>query len=472
MNEIQELSLENDILLSRTQRILHEVASASISGVLLASPFAILLTSLIFLIPINLALNNLPSWKNKIKIFPETKQVQRAMLASNRSLSYKTKAYRNEYFRRIGLRLTKEPNHLRIGKLSLVPNHFKSPPGSTLLYFCLQGRQIEKNQTDATSPYTTSYAILAIEVVEQINLRLLRGHLWVAVVDASKHIQWSPKKEILFLEQQRWLLQLWPTRSLAEPGSAGRWMVHYFRKILKSEFAAGALSPEKRNRVQAQKFINHYLYSIFARQKTLAEQTFWTTFMNGTNGWGFIQWFTTFLAMLSLLMLGARYLLVSSEISTLEYWSNISPLDLKQQIRSPWIHKLRYEASRGESEIPQPRLLATLNLVDEDTFKDSDYVQVRLESSRRVVEFLINSLASIGFIGTITGIAFAINQAHLVVTPDEFIRIQAIKSLSSNLALAFSTSAISISSARIAASARTLRVLAGDISKKPPKIAT
>lgn len=85
-----------------------------------------------------------------------------------------------------------------------------------------------------------------------------------------------------------------------------------------------------------------------------------------------------------------------------------------------------------------------MNLLDPKTKQDEGMLQGQLESSRRVVEFLITSLASIGFIGTITGIAFAINDAYKVVTPDAFARLQAIKNLSSSLSLAFSTTFVAL----------------------------
>jgi len=108
------------------------------------------------------------------------------------------------------------------------------------------------------------------------------------------------------------------------------------------------------------------------------------------------------------------------------------------------VYRLKQAVSQNDTEFPQVRLVTLINLLDPESNQSAEYVQFRIESSRRMIEFLINSLASIGFIGTITGIAFAINEAYKVINPDELIRLQAIKSLSSNLALAFSTTFVAL----------------------------
>lgn len=330
---------------------------------------------------------------------------------------------------------------------------------SQRIFITLSGQHKPKETTHTPEePYLRLYGMLEITSHETPAERSLQARLWVAALDHKKYRFSKPIRVSLFTQTnlslelglkklgiERLPVGLSPTQTLLEPKSVGRWLVHNFKKIVKEIFDAGYLLPEAKKLKKTEAFLNAWMKKTFSHPTlSFSEESFWLTFFNGTNNWGLIQWLSVFFAIFVLLQLFIRFVLASIEATFLADYKNTHPLDFKKFDHPGTLHQVRTDFTQMRSAFPRFQNLFLLRVMDQEALQIEELVNEKLEKSRKSIDFLVASLSSIGFIGTIVGIAFAINQAHQVVTPDEFMRLQAIKSLSTDLALAFSTTFVAL----------------------------
>lgn len=312
------------------------------------------------------------------------------------------------------------------------------------IYIELHGQNKQKEFiTTKEEPYREAKALLEISRQENATKRALQARLWIVTDDNVPRFS----KTILghLFRQEKWKIGLWPTQTLLEPSEVGRWLTHNFKQVLKQDFDAGYLLPNARKIKRAEFFLNNWMQITFGSEKqTLIDESFWLTFINGTNEWGLIQWFSTFFAIFTLLQLLLRFLMTELESIILLAYRKTHPIPFYQNEDPSTLYNLRSEFTNERGQFPRLQKFFLLRVMDYEFQSNDEFLSEKIEISRKIIDFLITSLSSIGFIGTITGIAFAINKAHQVVTPDEFARLQAIKSLSTDLALAFSTTFVAL----------------------------
>ena len=303
-----------------------------------------------------------------------------------------------------------------------------------------------KKAASETTLYLESYSLLELSFTEDLTQRSLKARLWVVALDKNKKHHFSKTLHISLLHQEKkWISGLWPTQTLLEPRNLGRWFVHNQKKITKEYFDAGDLLPKTKLLKRTEIFLNTWTEKTFAHHRqSFTQDTFWFTFFNGTNEWGLIQWISVFLAVFVLLQLSLRSFMTQTESIVLSSYQSIHPLDFQKYENPATLQTLREDYIEKRSLLPHFQSFFLLSAIDHEAANLEEMLTQKIERSRKIIDFLVSSLSSIGFIGTITGIAFAINQAHQVVTPDEFLRLQAIKSLSTDLALAFSTTFVAL----------------------------
>ena len=320
----------------------------------------------------------------------------------------------------------------------------KKRPKEKSVYILLSGIQKKEGTTPTKDePYLSLYAFLEIAFLESKSERFLQARLWVIAGDQQP--RFSRTLHGTLLKQEKWLIGLWPTQTLLEPKDIGRWLTHNFKQLAKEEFEAGYLLPETKLLKRTESFLSSWMQTVFAhRQLSFTEESFWLTFFNGTNHWGLIQWISLFFSVFVLLQILLRFILTEMESLLFIAYRKTHPIDFRKQEEFDTLYQIRSEFTNDRSEFPRLQSFFLLRVMDREAQQGEAFLNDKIETSRKMIDFLVASLSSIGFIGTITGIAFAINQAHQVVTPDEFLRLQAIKSLSTDLALAFSTTFVAL----------------------------
>lgn len=424
-----------------------------------AGIFFILILSFFLTSRLFISMNNLlekhaswkeTTWEYRARKGQENKRLCDALRIANRKLKNCNKTD-TEVYEQTNLRFENKKTQYLLGlaleKLKIELKNRKEFPLVENQHFYVT---IQNKPTNAIpdEPYIGTGALLEVSFGESSTERYIRTRLWVMVWD--NQIRFSKTFSATIFQQEKlalwgWSMGLWPTQTLLEPKDLGRWLVHHFKQSVKEEFDAGYLLPDAKKLKRANVFLGSWMQNNFANsQKSFMDESFWLTFMNGTNHWGLIQWMSVFFAVFVLVQISIRFLLTEIESLVLVRYRKSHPIDFYQKEDPNVLYSLRAEYTNERAEFPRFQKFFLLRVMDNEFHSNEQFLFEKIEASRKIIDFLIASLSSIGFIGTITGIAFAINQAHQVVTPDEFARLQAIKSLSTDLALAFSTTFVAL----------------------------
>jgi len=312
----------SEIRINFYQNILHNIASASMQGFAIITPLRIVLTSFAFL-AMNSVLDQSPDWNTKFSQASFERALESAAKQTDPTASERLRSENpdREHSSTISAvrsgdrkqRFYKHfiaANSLSLDIVTSKPEWFspKIQPSEKAIFIRLGGP--EKHFCEVKCYVKKADAMLLVEFVETRTSHLLRATLWIAFTSKTNKETLSESKELIFLEQRFFPIQLTPTYAINEPSDLGKWVVHHFEQTIRNQlFAANtefrSLFFKKAHRDIYEVFLGKLFHKLLtakdqkkkhskeqeenrpsASNETLIEQNFWMTFMNGADSWG------------------------------------------------------------------------------------------------------------------------------------------------------------------------------------------